>query len=443
MPFFDARQPLAVNAALISAFLMGCWAAIKLLTYFRNALIPFVLATMLSGCLEFFVQAFEAMLAKLKPLLKATLLCEFCQNRHRRIARVRREGTGNLTPSMWVALLPRAVQRDLPKDLRRQWHPDERGFCIRLIAVLLTLSLTAMVVFVIGYTIYKSLKDAKWGVYGCGAMQIANATQTLLTGFDLFDLKHHIPEYNSTGWKQEAVTFAAPYVEMIMKQTQNWFTQFITFLLYLLLWLFVPITTTDYVYIVVRTYFMLKTACNTVFGLLVFGLLQFMDVDLAAVIALVCTVLSYIPEVGAVVAMLLPLPFILLDAKEYGENCDEESGGGVALRLQRVLKVFVALVIIKMVIGNGLEPVMMGKNPVLAGVQDGVGSAAETHPVIVLLAVVLMGTVWGPAGMLVSVPLISLIRLAINVAEKEAKKSGSLGEGQRAVEVPEIAPTVS
>ncbi|CAE8690409.1 unnamed protein product [Polarella glacialis] len=63
---------------------------------------------------------------------------------------------------------------------------------------------------------------------------------------------------------------------------------------------------------------------------------------------------------------------------------------------------------IKFLVSNGLESVVMGKSATLAGAEGCNGATTEeTHPVLILFAVIICGEVWGTTGMLISVPLIS------------------------------------
>jgi len=86
------------------------------------------------------------------------------------------------------------------------------------------------------------------------------------------------------------------------------------------------------------------------------------------------------------------------------------------------------MVLIKLLVANVLTSIVMGKNRTLAGSLQserkgaaGEGSnveeeeVKETHPVLILFFVVLSGEIWGAVGMLISVPVISLVRLALNV----------------------------
>merc|ERR1712070_755511 len=104
--------------------------------------------------------------------------------------------------------------------------------------------------------------------------------------------------------------------------------------------------------------------------------------------------------------------------------------GGFSMkrRLWRSLFCILWGLLIKFVVSNGLETFTMGKNRTLAGVRqkgdENGNEAGETHPVIVLFAVVIAGEVWGATGMLVSVPFLSIVRLYLNIArDKELERS--------------------
>merc|ERR1711937_5168 len=133
---------------------------------------------------------------------------------------------------------------------------------------------------------------------------------------------------------------------------------------------------------------------------MVFVLLNVLHVDLALLIAGISWALNFIPELGAIVSLVLPIPLILLDSR-VTPDC----------RLQNCIIAVVAMVAIKMIVGNFLEVKVMSSDPVLSGVKaEGDHEEHGIHPVAILFFVVLFGDIWGPMGMLISVPLISIIR---------------------------------
>jgi AI-2 transport protein TqsA len=131
-------------------------------------------------------------------------------------------------------------------------------------------------------------------------------------------------------------------------------------------------------YLVVKVY---TSAANAaIFGtiLLIFG------VDLAFVFAILSFMLNFIPNVGSLIAILLPLPVVIVSSMT-----------GVEVGMMMLL-----LVVNQNVIGNVIEPKLMGEG-------------LDLHPVTVLLGLALWGMIWGIAGMLMSAPLMAVLRIIL------------------------------
>merc|ERR1712151_1109991 len=104
--------------------------------------------------------------------------------------------------------------------------------------------------------------------------------------------------------------------------------------------------------------------------------------------------------------MVLPVPILLLMPLHSSD----------ASRLSVLGRFIIGMVVIKVLVSNVLETYLMGHNPTPSGaVRDHkLEECRETHPVVMLFIVVFAGHIWGPTGMLLSVPLISLARLMLN-----------------------------
>jgi hypothetical protein len=89
--------------------------------------------------------------------------------------------------------------------------------------------------------------------------------------------------------------------------------------------------------------------------------------------------------VGAVVATLLPLPVVLLDPDQSWPSASLAMVGPFGLHL---------------LVGSVLEPKVLGMGLAL-------------HPVVVLFTVLLWALLWGVGGMIVSVPLTAVLRIAL------------------------------
>jgi len=191
----------------------------------------------------------------------------------------------------------------------------------------------------------------------------------------------------------------------------------------------------QYIYRIVWNYVLLTVILNAVFAWAVFGLMSFLQVDLAAIIAIICFVLSFIPELGAIISAMLPIPFIMLTPTQLcrTDDFDVAANNHTAVaagasdmdcitdlpeRIRNVLASLIGMFIIKLLVSNVLSAFLIGKNKTLAGVVDDqeAENASETHGVIVLFAVVFFGHIWGVVGMLISVPVISMVRLALNMS---------------------------
>eukprot|EP00927_Polykrikos_kofoidii_P044928 TRINITY_DN38797_c0_g1_i1.p1 TRINITY_DN38797_c0_g1~~TRINITY_DN38797_c0_g1_i1.p1 ORF type:complete len:545 (-),score=73.92 TRINITY_DN38797_c0_g1_i1:88-1722(-) len=201
----------------------------------------------------------------------------------------------------------------------------------------------------------------------------------------------------------------------------------------------------QYLYNIMWNYFMMLILLNFLFALLVFVLLNRLEVDLSFIIAAAAFFLSFIPELGSIISMLLPIPFILLtplkayqtvDAHPWCADCPSNPNACVcdfSDRLGNLLIAMLWLMAIKLVVHNLLYSCLMGKNRALSGAVEGTDPAeiVETHGVIVLFAVVFFGHVWGTTGMLISVPLISVIRLSLNLVHCPKDVTNKLNEARK------------
>lgn len=103
---------------------------------------------------------------------------------------------------------------------------------------------------------------------------------------------------------------------------------------------------------------------------------------MAVMFALFAFVLNFIPNVGSILAVIIPLPVVYL-----------EFGYSVTFILSIIIPG-----IIQFGIGNILDPKLMGENLGL-------------HPVVVLLSLLFWGFIWGIPGMFLSVPMTAVIKL--------------------------------
>jgi len=127
----------------------------------------------------------------------------------------------------------------------------------------------------------------------------------------------------------------------------------------------------------VQKYIVIKIVSSILTGFLIYLVLHFLGVRFAMSFGAFAFILNFIPNIGSIVATLLPLPFVLLTP--------EVSAVTVALALLLPLA-------IQFCIGSVIEPKIMG---------DTLG----LHPVVVLMSLIFWGMLWGFSGMLLAIPM--------------------------------------
>ncbi|NUM89319.1 MAG: AI-2E family transporter [Bdellovibrionales bacterium] len=138
----------------------------------------------------------------------------------------------------------------------------------------------------------------------------------------------------------------------------------------------------------IRTYIMTKVGTSLVTGIVVWVALTAIGVDLALMFGVLAVFLNFIPTLGSIVATLLPLPVVLL---EYGNSW-------------RLAAVLLVPGMIQLVIGNVLEPKLMGKG-------------LDLHPITVLISLMFWGLIWGIAGMFLAVPITAALKIIFHRIE--------------------------
>lgn len=137
----------------------------------------------------------------------------------------------------------------------------------------------------------------------------------------------------------------------------------------------------------VQSYVMLKTLTSGLTGLLIAAGLWLIDLPHAVLWGFVAFLLNYIPNIGSIIAAIPPILLALI------------VGGPVTATLVTMLYLAANLGI-----GSVLEPRIMG---------DSLGLSA----LVILLALLLWGHMWGAAGMLLSVPLTVVICEFASISE--------------------------
>jgi AI-2 transport protein TqsA len=135
----------------------------------------------------------------------------------------------------------------------------------------------------------------------------------------------------------------------------------------------------------VQRYISLTVSISVLTGLLVGGSLWLMHVQFAAGFGFLAFLLNFIPNLGAVIATLLPLPFAFLDPH---------------LHLWQAVGALVLPAAIQAGIGSFIQPRWMGYS-------------LDLHPVVLLLSLLFFNMIWGVSGAFLAVPLTAVIKIVL------------------------------
>lgn len=138
----------------------------------------------------------------------------------------------------------------------------------------------------------------------------------------------------------------------------------------------------------VNRYMVIKTLVSLLTGLAVFIMLWLTGVDFPVLWGLLAFLFNYVPNIGSIIAAV---PAVLLAFI---------APGGAAPLIAAL-----GYVAINVVVGNILEPKFMGR---------GLGLST----LVVFLSLVFWGWVFGPVGMLLSVPLTMTVKIALDSNEE-------------------------
>ncbi len=132
----------------------------------------------------------------------------------------------------------------------------------------------------------------------------------------------------------------------------------------------------------VQKYLATKFYISLVLGLFIAVILWIFGVDFLVVWAVLTFLLNFIPTIGSIIAVLLPTLMTLVQYESFGT----------------ALIVALILIGIQNIIGNIIEPKIMGERLGL-------------NPLVVLLSLLLWGYIWGVVGMILSIPLTSIMKI--------------------------------
>jgi AI-2 transport protein TqsA len=163
----------------------------------------------------------------------------------------------------------------------------------------------------------------------------------------------------------------------------------------------------------IRRYLVVKGAISALTGALVGAVLSILGVPLAMVFGLFAFLLNFIPSIGSIISTLLPLPIVLVSTDVSG--------------LTAILAIALPGMI-QMVVGNFLEPKIMGES-------------LDLHPVTILLMLIFWGMLWGIVGMLLATPITAVLKILFAKLEATRPVAELLAGRVGNLRTPDHAPT--
>jgi AI-2 transport protein TqsA len=138
----------------------------------------------------------------------------------------------------------------------------------------------------------------------------------------------------------------------------------------------------------VKQYVITKTFVSALLSAFVFVILRLFQVPYAVSFAAITFILNFIPVIGSVIATILVIPVMAFNPPP------------VVFTWTTIVIVMTLLTAIQYVIGNVIEPKIMG-------------SSLGLSPITLMVALVFWGMLWGFVGMILAVPITAVIKIIL------------------------------
>jgi AI-2 transport protein TqsA len=139
----------------------------------------------------------------------------------------------------------------------------------------------------------------------------------------------------------------------------------------------------------IKRYIVTKILVSVITGVTVGLALTLLGVEMALMFGLFAFLLNFIPSIGSVISTLLPLPVVLVTP---GMSL---ATGILAIAIPGA---------IQFAIGNVIEPKIMGRS-------------LDLHPIVILMALIFWGMLWGIVGMLLATPMTAVVKIFLSKRE--------------------------
>ncbi len=138
----------------------------------------------------------------------------------------------------------------------------------------------------------------------------------------------------------------------------------------------------------IKKYLVGKTLINLTHAVLVYIILLLFGADFAIVWGFLTFFMAFIPNIGPFFATVLPFSAVLIQFDSVGTS----------------IVLLILLIVVGFVMGNVVEPKIFG-------------NTLNLSPFLILASLIFWGYLWGIMGMLLSVPILSMIKITLSKFE--------------------------
>jgi AI-2 transport protein TqsA len=135
----------------------------------------------------------------------------------------------------------------------------------------------------------------------------------------------------------------------------------------------------------IGSYLALKTLLSILLGVVSYGVMRLFGLEFAALWAVLAGFLNFVPYVGSVLGVLLPMLMTVVQFEELGT----------------ILAMLAALSAVQFVIGNFLDPWVMG-------------SSLNLSPFAILISLAVWSELWGVPGAFLAVPIAAIMMIVFS-----------------------------
>jgi AI-2 transport protein TqsA len=135
----------------------------------------------------------------------------------------------------------------------------------------------------------------------------------------------------------------------------------------------------------IGSYLALKTVISVLLGLVAYGVMRLMNLEFAALWGVLTVFLNFVPYVGSVLGVALPTLMATLQFSDLGT----------------VLTLLLLLAAVHFLIGNFLDPYVMG-------------NSLNLSPFAILLSLGVWSELWGVAGAFLAVPITAILTIVFS-----------------------------